>query len=247
MYKAIFLDLDGTTVIPFTDAPSDRVKKCVREAGDKIYVCLATGRLIHQCKKVIDALGISGYCIVANGIQIYNPKKKQIIKEIGLLPTDIPRIIQKLKRYNIEFHIFDGKEDIIYEPQLISKTLSLFHPALPHITVDNIIDDLSGFTQVTVHKLGAQEPGKSGIEICHVSATKQHGIFEVARLLHINSQEIIGVGDGYNDFPLLMACGLKIAMGNAVPELKAIADFVAPTVHEDGVAVVFERFINSLS
>ena len=51
------------------------------------------------------------------------------------------------------------------------------------------------------------------------------------------------MGDGYNDFPLLMASGLKIAMGNAVPELKEIADFVAPTVEEDGVAVIIEKFI----
>ena len=51
------------------------------------------------------------------------------------------------------------------------------------------------------------------------------------------------MGDGYNDFPLLMACGLKIAMGNAVPELKAIADFIAPSVEEDGVATVIEKFI----
>ena len=40
-----------------------------------------------------------------------------------------------------------------------------------------------------------------------------------------------------------MACGLKIAMGNAVPELKAIADFIAPTVEEDGVATVIEKFV----
>ncbi len=55
--------------------------------------------------------------------------------------------------------------------------------------------------------------------------------------------EIIGVGDSYNDFPLLMACGLKVAMGNAAPELKEIADYIAPTVEEDGVVDVIKRFV----
>ncbi|KKS86821.1 MAG: hypothetical protein UV61_C0006G0022 [Candidatus Gottesmanbacteria bacterium GW2011_GWB1_43_11] len=76
-----------------------------------------------------------------------------------------------------------------------------------------------------------------------MNASKLHGIHRVSQLLPVEPHEIIGVGDGYNDFPLLMACGLKIAMGNAVPDLKAIADFVAPGVEEDGVAVVIEKFI----
>ena len=81
------------------------------------------------------------------------------------------------------------------------------------------------------------------MSIQHVEATKQHAIFEVAKLLHIDTHEIIGVGDGYNDFPLLMACGLKVAMGNAVPELKAIADYIAPTIDEDGVSDIIEKFV----
>lgn len=74
-------------------------------------------------------------------------------------------------------------------------------------------------------------------------AIKQHGILEVAEMLGISTHEIIGVGDGYNDFPLLMACGLKVAMGNAVSDLKEIADYIAPTVEEDGVADVIEEFV----
>ena len=81
------------------------------------------------------------------------------------------------------------------------------------------------------------------IHVTGSEASKLHGIVEVARILNIKTEEIIGVGDGYNDFPLLLACGLKVAMGNAIPELKAIADFIAPTVEEDGVAVVLEKFV----
>lgn len=53
----------------------------------------------------------------------------------------------------------------------------------------------------------------------------------------------MAVGDGYNDYPLLMAAGFKVAMGNAVPEVKAIADYIAPSVDEDGAADVIEKFI----
>lgn len=53
---------------------------------------------------------------------------------------------------------------------------------------------------------------------------------------------MIGVGDGYNDYPMLEACGLKVAMGNAVDELKVIADIVAPSIEQDGLAKVIEDY-----
>lgn len=42
-----------------------------------------------------------------------------------------------------------------------------------------------------------------------------------------------------------MACGLKIAMGNAVPELKAIADEIAPPLESDGLAYILEKYFLS--
>ena len=56
---------------------------------------------------------------------------------------------------------------------------------------------------------------------------------------------MIGVGDARNDAPLLNVCGLKVAMGNADDKLKKIAHYIAPSVDEDGVAHVVERFILS--
>ena len=42
---------------------------------------------------------------------------------------------------------------------------------------------------------------------------------------------------------MLEACGLSIAMGNAAPEVKSIADFIAPSVSDDGLAVAIEDFV----
>lgn len=61
--------------------------------------------------------------------------------------------------------------------------------------------------------------------------------------MNLNNSEIIGVGDGYNDLPMLKVCGLKIAMGNAVPELKLIANYIAPNVEKEGVINIIEKFI----
>jgi hypothetical protein len=55
------------------------------------------------------------------------------------------------------------------------------------------------------------------------------------------ADQAIAFGDGLNDMQMLQGVGLGIAMGNAHPELKAIADRVAPALHLDGIARMLEE------
>ncbi|MCH8309975.1 MAG: HAD hydrolase family protein, partial [Chloroflexi bacterium] len=53
----------------------------------------------------------------------------------------------------------------------------------------------------------------------------------------------IAAGDSYNDIPMLHLAGMSIAMGNAPDAVKNEADYVAPTVENDGLAVAIDEFI----
>lgn len=245
-YKALFLDVDGTTVARgYDNLPSARVTTAIaRCASAGIPVSLATSRPLSAVKSVIDHLQLQGYCVISSGSQIYDPVKKKIISEKKFPKDAILQIIEVAKEYNEEVRIFDGvREAYIAEGKLPNKVVGMWFPKLmPHI-LSKIHARLRVVEGISLHRMDAWEEGFECIDITSSEASKLHGVVEVARRLGIKTQEMIGVGDGYNDFPLLMACGLKIAMGNAVPELKAIADFIAPTVYEDGVATVIEKFI----
>lgn len=242
-YKALFLDLDGTTVLHSSLTPSVKVTEAILKADQKLAVCLATGRLLHQVQPIIDHLKLSGLCVIANGIQIYDPQKKKIIEDVAINQSFISEIYLLLQKFRVEIRQFNGVTDELYKGELTPQTIYSFYiPRISHVLAEKIIKELEGYKNISVHKMIDRE-GTVGLEIAHVNATKLHGIVRLGKLLGIETHEMIGVGDGYNDFPLLMACGLKIAMGNAVSELKAIADFVAPSVEEDGVATVIEKFI----
>ena len=86
-------------------------------------------------------------------------------------------------------------------------------------------------------------PRDETIHVTSCEATKQVAVVKFAQALKIETKEIIGIGDSYNDFPLLMACGLKVAMSNATADIKEIADYIAPSYEKDGVAEVIEKFI----
>ena len=61
--------------------------------------------------------------------------------------------------------------------------------------------------------------------------------------LNIKESNIMAIGDSPNDSAMIIAAGLGIAMGNALEEVKAIADYVTLSNSEDGVAHAVRKFV----
>ncbi|MDE6023913.1 MAG: HAD family hydrolase [Lachnospiraceae bacterium] len=77
---------------------------------------------------------------------------------------------------------------------------------------------------------------KSGI-------TKEKAILAVCEACHVDVSEIVAFGDDYADIGMLKICGIGVAMGNAIQEVKDIADAITLSNEEDGVAVYLEKLI----
>jgi 5-amino-6-(5-phospho-D-ribitylamino)uracil phosphatase len=77
-------------------------------------------------------------------------------------------------------------------------------------------------------------------EIAPAGVTKWSAIQRLAEQWGIGDSEICAVGDDVNDIPMIRAAGLGVAMGNALPAVKAAADRVAPTHDDDGLVRVVE-------
>lgn len=73
------------------------------------------------------------------------------------------------------------------------------------------------------------------------TATKEHAILQLCNVCDISIENIIAFGDDLVDIGMLQLCGKGIAMGNALPEVKEIADFVIGTNDEDGIAEYLEN------
>jgi hydroxymethylpyrimidine pyrophosphatase-like HAD family hydrolase len=66
---------------------------------------------------------------------------------------------------------------------------------------------------------------------------------ELANQLDIPRSAVVAIGDQANDLEMIQWAGLGLAMGNAIPELKSIANQQLPSIDEDGVAIAIEQYL----
>jgi HAD superfamily hydrolase (TIGR01484 family) len=245
-YKGIFLDVDGTLVSnEYNGKVSPRVRNSLLKAKQKIAIGIASGRPLERVTFIFDELGLKKPCIVNGGAQIVNPASREILWERPILPRDLKIITNTIKKLPNKVWIVDnGKEKLFKkETNTFKKPLSFFIPRIEEPKANLLIKKLSRNNTLALTKVVAYHQGCVALHITHAQATKRHALLKAAEILNLNYQDLIGVGDGYNDLPLFLACGLKVALGNAVPGLKKAADYIAPPVEEDGVAHVVEKFI----
>jgi 5-amino-6-(5-phospho-D-ribitylamino)uracil phosphatase len=78
------------------------------------------------------------------------------------------------------------------------------------------------------------------VEIMPAGVSKWSGVKHLAELWQIDKAAICAVGDDVNDIAMIREAGLGVAMGNALPEVKAAADRIAPTQDENGLVQVVQ-------
>ena len=83
----------------------------------------------------------------------------------------------------------------------------------------------------------------SNIEINDAQAQKGIALLDYAKLKNIKREEIAAIGDNLNDESMIRDAGIGVAMGNAIPAIKHLAQIVTKNNNEDGVAYILNRFV----
>jgi Cof subfamily protein (haloacid dehalogenase superfamily) len=122
-------------------------------------------------------------------------------------------------------------------------TIDVFGPETALQDLSREINEL----EVQVYDVGEvstqTDPPNWALNVHMPGASKAAGVQILATRLGCTMQDVVAIGDGYNDLPLLEAAGTGVAMGNAMDEVKARADAVVNGHDEDGVAEAIERFV----
>ena len=91
-------------------------------------------------------------------------------------------------------------------------------------------------------KLNVFKSQSSYLELMHLQASKTKAIQFLMNQYGILREEVIAIGDNYNDKEMIEYAGVGVAMGNAPEEIKMVADYVTDTNNNDGVAKALAHF-----
>ena len=84
------------------------------------------------------------------------------------------------------------------------------------------------------------------VELVPKGIDKAQSLERLLQHLGLNATNLIAFGDGYNDMSMIKYANIGVAMANAAPELRAIADYVTLSNEEDGVGVFLENFYKEI-
>jgi Cof subfamily protein (haloacid dehalogenase superfamily) len=117
-----------------------------------------------------------------------------------------------------------------------TKLLFLAEPSVVEREVARLAEHFAGrLTVLRSHALFG--------ELTAPGISKGAALQTLAARLSIPREQVIAIGDQENDLPMIEWAGLGLAMGNAIPEVRAAADAIIPSVEEAGVAWAIERYV----
>lgn len=241
---AIIFDLDGT-VMPSArhSMPGPEICAAVTTNRDKLILCAATGRAWRDAGPVIKALGVNRPSIINGGTSIVDPESETILWEETIPAKTAAGIYKIAKKYPYPFSFSKGLTIVEgEEPKGSVNTLYILDVPLNSPNLKLLEDELDNVEGVTISRAYSWGIEKGmDLHITSQTATKEHAVVELCSILNLDRTKVAGVGDGFNDIHLFNAVGYKVAMGNAVSELKEAADEVIAGVEENGLAAFIKQ------
>ena len=248
MYKAIIVDLDRTllhtdkTISRYTAEVFGRCKK----KGIKLMVATARPyRTMTQFCDIIDFDAISA----TNGARIICGDYR---KEYGLCTESADRILTALKHYpDFRVTLETGEEAYSNKPiedydSVISDDLAAVARAEGAIKILITLDTpdvLETVKKMLTDDLYYTVANGHLIQIMSKSVTKWSGVKAMLDISNISATETAYFGDDYDDVEPIRMCGVGVAVSNAIDEVKAVADHIAESNDDDGVAKFIDRYI----
>jgi Cof subfamily protein (haloacid dehalogenase superfamily) len=259
----IALDLDGT-VMGRERIISQRVRHAVKQAIDQGHlVTIATGRGFAPTAHFAQDLGVNAPIICYQGALVRDYRDGRTVHS-ATIPLAVARdLIAFSETRKLNFQVYT-QDDRAYVDQLNSvaegiaeltgipvtavKDLAgwLSHPPIKFIffeqedAVPELVRDLKA--QFDGH-LQVVRSWDQLIEATGASISKGEALARLAVHMGVAQAETIAVGDQDNDVSMIAWAGLGVAMGNASPAAKAVANVVAPALEADGAAWAIEQYV----
>ena len=233
-----------------------------------VQVSLSTGRATKACLSIIEQLSLDSYHIFFDGALVSSPSHGKEVYAQPIGKAVVRQMVEFAHSHNIDLELFSvthyfveretwsteahrqffGIQSTIVNSTNLWERERIIKGGLVTTTPQEVAKAKLFCRQFSdsLHSSWARTPAYPDVDFINLLApkvSKGKALETLASHLGVSLAEVIAVGDGTNDIPLLTSAGLAIAMGNAPDEVKAIADYVTLDVDQSGMAAAINKLL----
>jgi Cof subfamily protein (haloacid dehalogenase superfamily) len=267
--KIVVFDLDGT-LLADNGTIGENTRALIKKLKDyDIRFTFATGRLHSAITYMAEDLGLKVPLVSLDGSLIKSYPEGKTLFESFVKKGHVKKAIDYVKKYTLNVALCHA--DAIYyteENYIITQLMEKF--GAKYEQVDSYDDYFDNTLEISIagdnknfmkyiwermsfpYSFGLRSSYFKShrhdniyyIEIRKKNASKGSGMLRLLRYLKIKPYEAAVVGDWYNDISLFKTKAYKVALSNAVPEIKRMADLITErSNNEDGTAEFLEKLL----
>jgi len=253
--KAVFFDIDGTLLSFKTHEVSASTVEAIKLLQNKgIKIILSTGRSINSIDHV-KHLGFDGYITFNGGYCLTNTL--DVLFKQAIDSKDIQSVLDYASEHPLSFSFMSEQEITIHDvtPEIAGMYAHLNLPVPELVNLSTV--DTSNILQTNIF-LGPEEESEFMKTVMPNSLasrwtplfadvnpkglSKKVGVDIFIKHFGIDLKHTMAFGDGGNDITMLKHVNLGVAMGNANPEVKEIADYITDDVDSNGIWNALKKF-----
>ncbi len=264
--KLLALDLDGT-LTNSDKVVTPRTRAALQQAAQRgVRIVLASGRPTVGVQPLAESLGLAGNggCILSyNGGKVIDCTTGETLVQHAFPPDLIESVCTNARYWNVVALTYNEKGIVTEQPDdpyvaieakinnipvhgvpdlpaeityPINKLLLVGDPVdMPHV------EEL--MQQMYAGRLSIYRSQPFFLEVMPLGVEKAASLNLLLQRLGLSRESLMACGDGWNDLPMIQFAGIGVAMGNAVPPVKAAADFITADNDHDGVGLAVETYI----
>ena len=266
--KLIALDMDGTLLTSDKRILPETLADMQAAADAGKHVCLCTGRGIPEIRSFRKELAMVRYAVVESGALVYDLARNSVIYEESI-PREMMEIIVDVGlKYDAMLHLHCPSDCVIKRDQAERAAEYGMGPYREmYLSVGTFVKDMKQeikhrtsvpkiniyFRSVREREKGYEElknlpltcvySEETSLEMTPEGVSKGTGLRKLAEHLGIDLNDVIAVGDAENDRVMLRTAGFSVAMGNALEELKVLADAVTADNDHNGVGEAIRKYL----
>lgn len=270
MYKAIFIDIDGT-LRDNNKNISERTISAIKNVIEKgVFVILCSGRPRKYTEDISRKCGASKYIITSNGGNIYNYEENKVIYKNRMNKQAVIELYKVVEQANVRIIMnvegdvivnklksFDGSEtqlDMDIETFVEKNNVQLCTVSDTNLKnmkkLQKKIEEIKSI-EIKQEFKTFETDGNSRQEVMYYfiadkETCKGNAIVRFCEMLEINLKETVAIGDDYNDISMFKVVGHSVVMENANDEVKKYADEITMSNEDEGVAIFLENLLKKL-